>query len=65
MDFEVWDLEAESRQEGAAEGYDNYESLQNLALADIAQEPKSGRKYHHYLRAKHNQEKFAKFVLGE
>ena len=65
MDFEVWDLEAESQLAGPAEGYDNYESLQNLALADIGQEPKSGRKYHPYLRAKHNQDKFAKFVLGE
>lgn len=65
MDFEVWDVFEESRAGGAAEGYDNSQSLENFMLASVLQEPKKGRKLDVPDRVMHNQEKFAKFVLGE
>ena len=27
MDFDVWDIHAETQEDGAPEGYDNYQSL--------------------------------------
>lgn len=61
VDFEVWDVRNEMM-EGTSEGYDNFKSMQNFAMAEVYQLPKSGRKTSAFDKSQFNQDKFEKYL---